>query len=70
MKKKNTNIIKCAFCGWKKMKWRRSKKGKAISGYPQLIYHVMIEHPEEYEKVEAGEAWMGYYTDTETENLL
>lgn len=43
--------IKCRFCSWQTPSWVTTKKGKRVSGYPTLVKHVYIEHPEEYEKI-------------------
>jgi hypothetical protein len=45
-------IIKCKFCEWQVQKWRTTKKGTKLQLYSALAVHVMLEHPEEWEKIE------------------
>ncbi len=47
-----TKMIKCRFCEWKTLAWRRSKKGKVKSGYLRLLSHVFYEHRREYDCVQ------------------
>ncbi len=42
---------KCRWCGWETLRFRKSKKGKTLSGYPILKRHVEFKHPEEYAKL-------------------
>ena len=44
--------IKCKFCNWQTTAWITTKKGKRISGYPNLVKHVYVEHPEEFNKIQ------------------
>ena len=48
-------FLKCRFCGWSCLKWKRNKKGKLIStpetAFQKLKHHIEFRHPEELEKV-------------------
>lgn len=47
-----SNILKCKFCSWQTKRWVTTKKGKKRNRSDLLISHVMIEHEEEYRKIE------------------
>jgi len=46
----STKILKCKFCDYTVLAWRTTN-GKHKSGWSLLQQHVMLKHPEEYEKV-------------------
>ena len=50
--KKKPAIIKCKFCDWQVQKWKTTKKRKKVQLYSALEHHVMMEHPDEWEKIE------------------
>lgn len=47
-----SNTLKCKFCLWQTKRWITTKKGKKRNRSDLLIGHVMIEHPEEFEKIQ------------------
>ena len=52
MKPANKSIIKCNFCNWQIPKFKTTKKGKRIHLYGALQNHVMMNHEEEYKKIQ------------------
>jgi len=45
--------LRCRFCSYSVLAFRLTKDGKRKSGYGSLRSHVVHEHPEEFEKIEA-----------------
>jgi len=46
--------IRCRHCGVTFLKWRRTKDGKNVSGWPRLKDHIHEYHPDEAEAMEAA----------------
>lgn len=52
MQKTKNGIIKCKFCEYKVKKFLKTKQGKLANGYSKLLYHVEVDHPDEFDKLQ------------------
>lgn len=51
-----SDFLRCRFCDYKVLKFRRSKGGPARTNFPRLKNHIEDEHPDEFAKIYPGEA--------------
>jgi hypothetical protein len=50
---KHSTHIRCAFCGWKALKFRKLKSGKTRgpdAAFQMLFNHAAAHHPEQFDK--------------------
>ena len=67
----NTKTIKCRFCGWQTLRFRRLKSGRLRgpeNAYAELLRHIEYAHKDQWQEIESY--LESLYSEVETiENL-